>query len=315
MVWPVNASPNWKLYSARSETRAVEWLLCPFVINRIEGNTLASATLLQPTKAAAMSTTCDYTPPPPPIPSHLLLLAQNLSCSKQMLSKLHDGYTLSSVVKGLTCKRGCHIAVACTFLLNKAHLGGFIDFQPLFLTRILCVCPLSLSLHSFPLSSSSHTRYSDREHPQKQLTLWAISWSIPPPLASTLWRRVPTRSLVSFDNLGHGCPMAKSSLHCLTLPNKVGVVGSHKTVLEIHPAQCMHVWKYVCTAWNEILYFWIGHSIVLLLALWSCYITAHCVFCLELHACYYNRGNRWSLRILHKQMDKEITLVIPVADW
>ena len=86
----------------------------------------------------------------------------------------------------------------------------------------------SLSLPFLPLSLSlpfpSHTRYSDREHPQKQLTLWAISWSILPPLASTLWRHVPTRSLVSFDNLGHGCPMAKSSLHCSTLPNKVGVV-------------------------------------------------------------------------------------------
>ena len=161
--------------------------------------------------------------------SHLLLLAQNLSSSKQMLSKLHDGYTHSSVVKGLTCKRGCDIAVACTLLLNKAHPGSFIDFQ-LFLTLILCPLspsppsPLSLPLSlSFPLPS--HTRYSDHEHLRKQLTLSAISWSIPPPLASTLWRRVPTRSLVNFDNLGHGCPMAKSSLHCLTLPNKVGVVG------------------------------------------------------------------------------------------
>ena len=84
---------------------------------------------------------------------------------------------------------------------------------------------LSLSLPPLP------TRYSDREHPQRQSTLWAISWSIPRPLASTPWRRVPTRSLVSFDNPGHGCPMAKSSLRCLTLPNKVGVVQGHRTVM------------------------------------------------------------------------------------
>ena len=83
--------------------------------------------------------------------SHLLLLAQNLSSSKQMLSKLLDGYTHSSVVKGLTCKRGCDIAVACTLLLNKAHPGSFIDFQ-LFLTLILCPLspsPPSLSLFLF----------------------------------------------------------------------------------------------------------------------------------------------------------------------
>ena len=102
------------------------------------------------------------------------------------------------------------------------------DFQ-LFLTLILSLCLSSLSLASLPpflpLPLPSHTKYSDRKHPQKQLTLSAISWSIPPPLASTLWKHVPTRSLVSFDNLGHGCPMAKSSLHCSTLPNKVGVVG------------------------------------------------------------------------------------------
>ena len=97
--------------------------------------------------------------------SHLLLLAQNLSRSKQMLSKLHDGYTCSSVVKGLTCKCACHIVVACTLFLNKARLGGFIDFQH-FLSVSLPPLPPSLSL---PLPS--HTRYSDREHPQKQLTL------------------------------------------------------------------------------------------------------------------------------------------------
>ena len=50
-------------------------------------------------------------------------------------------------------------------------------------------------------------------------------------IASTLWRHVLTRSLVRFDNPGHGCPMAKSSLRCLTLPNKVGVVQGHRTVM------------------------------------------------------------------------------------
>ena len=143
---------------------------------------------------------------------------------------------------------GGHITVACTWLLNKAHPGSFIDFQLLFLTLNLSLCVLSLPpfspplflFFSFsPLSLPSPTRYSDREHPQRQSTLWAISWSIPPPLASTLWRRVPTHSLVSFDNPGHGCRMAKNSLHCSTLPNKVGVVRGHRTVMEIHPTQCI----------------------------------------------------------------------------
>ena len=172
-----------------------------------------------------MSTSChDYTHPPPPIPPFIASAKpKQIASTDNMLSKLHDGYTHC-----LTCKRGCHIVVTCTLLLNKAHLGGLLisDFFPH--SYSLCVSVLSLSLLpslSLSLPRPSHTRYSDREHPQKQMTLSAISWSIPPPLASTLWRHVPTCSLVSFDNLGHGCPMAKSSLHCSTLPNKVGVVG------------------------------------------------------------------------------------------
>ena len=166
---------------------------------------------------------------------HLLLLVQNLSSSKQiastdnMLSKLHDGYTPFISGQRFHMQTWIPYCSSCTLLLNKAHLGSFIDFQLLFLTLILSLCLSSLSLPSLLPSLSlplpSPTRYSDCKHPQRQLTLWAIFWSIPPPLASTLWRCVLTHFLVSFDNLGHGCPMAKSSHHCSTLPNKVGVVG------------------------------------------------------------------------------------------
>ena len=167
------------------------------------------------------------------IPTHLLLLAQNLSSSKQiastdnMLSKLHDGYTHSLVVKSLTCKCAWMPYCSCLYFSSKQSTPWRLYWFPTSFPHSysLSVSVLSLPPLPFSLSSSSPTRYSDCEHPQRQLILWAISWSIPPPLASTLWRRVPTRSLVSFDNLGHGCPMAKSSLHCSTLPNKVGVVG------------------------------------------------------------------------------------------
>ena len=182
-----------------------------------------------------MSTTChDYTHPSPPIPPFIASTKpKQIASTDNMLSKLHDGYTHHQWSRVcLTCKRGCHIVYSRLYITFKQSIPwGLYWFPTSFITLILSLCLSSLSLPPLPPSLSlslplpSPTRYSDHEHPQKQLTLWAISWSIPPPLASTLWRRVPTRSLVSFDNLGHGCPMAKSSLHCSTLPNKVGVVG------------------------------------------------------------------------------------------
>ena len=67
---------------------------------------------------------CTMPVPCPPYPTFFCYrktyLVQNRLCQLiTMLSKLHDGYTRSLVVKGLTCKRGCYIVVACTLLLNK----------------------------------------------------------------------------------------------------------------------------------------------------------------------------------------------------